>query len=93
MDLKTSDIKTYYWTKVRNLTLIFVVLWASIAIFLPVIAPLFKGVRIMGLPTLHMYINSTIVLWIGVVFIFLYAFIMNKFDADLKSKVTEEELL
>ncbi|MCX7913284.1 MAG: DUF4212 domain-containing protein [Thermodesulfovibrionales bacterium] len=86
------DIKTIYWTKVRNLTWIFLFLWLFIAVFLPVIAPLFKGVRIIGLPSLHMYINAFIVIVMGVVLIFIYAAIMNKFDAELKSKVKEEEL-
>ncbi len=86
------DVKTIYWTRVRNLTWIFLFLWLFIAVFLPVIAPTFKGIRILGLPALHMYINAFIVIVMGVILIFIYAAIMNKFDAELKSKVKEEEL-
>lgn len=86
------DIKTMYWHRVRNLTWIFLFLWIFVAIFLPVIAPAFKGFRPLGLPTFHMYINAFIVIVLGVTLIFVYAAIMNKFDKELKSKVKEEEL-
>lgn len=88
------DVKTYYWSKVKNLTWIFVALWFLIAMILPSMSPYyFKGIRIMGLPSLHMFMNAVIVLVLGVIFIFIYAYVMNKFDAELKKQVTEEDLL
>lgn len=86
------DVKQYYWSKVRNLTIIWLGLWTIIAVVLPVAAPLWKGVRVMGLPAMHMYINAMIVIVIGVVLIFIYAALMNRLDRDLKEKVTKEEL-
>jgi len=86
------DVKTYYWSKVRNLTIIWLVFWCIIAIVLPVMAPLWKGVRVLGLPVMHMYINAMFVIVIGVILIFVYAALMNKLDRDLKAKVAKEEL-
>lgn len=86
------DVKAYYWSKVRNLTVIWLIMWCIIAIVLPVMAPLWKGLRFAGLPVMHMYINAVIVIVIGVVLIFVYAAVMNKLDRDLKQKVTQEDL-
>ncbi len=86
------DVKQYYWSKVKSLTIIWFVLWSIIAIVLPVSAPLWKGVRVAGLPTMHMYMNAFIVIVTGVVLIFIYAALMNKLDRDLKQKVEKEEL-
>lgn len=88
-----KDVKLYYWRKIKVLTLIFLFAWINIAVVLPVTAPLLKGVRILGLPSMHWYINAFIVIVIGVILIFIYAAIMNKLDKDLKEKVSEEELL
>lgn len=87
------DVKQYYWSKVRNLTIIWLIFWIIIAIVLPVTAPhLWKGVRVLGLPVMHMYMNAVIVIVIGVALIFIYAALMNKLDRDLKQKVSKEEL-
>jgi len=87
------DVKTYYWTKVRNLTIIWLFLWIIIAIVLPALSPyLWKGLRVAGLPVMHMYMNAMIVIVIGVALIFIYAALMNKLDRDLKEKVAKEEL-
>lgn len=87
------DVKQYYWSKVRNLTIIWLFLWIIIAIVLPVMSPYFwKGVRILGLPVMHMYMNAMFVIVAGVALIFIYAALMNKLDRDLKQKVSKEEL-
>lgn len=87
------DVKTYYWTRVRNLTIIWLFFWITIAVILPVLSPiLWKGVRVAGLPVMHMYMNAFIVIVIGVALIFIYAALMNKLDRDLKEKVAKEEL-
>ncbi len=86
------DVKQYYWSKVKSLTIIWFVLWCIIAIVLPVSAPLWKGVRVAGLPAMHMYMNAFIVIVVGVGLIFIYAALMNKLDRDLKQKVEKEEL-
>lgn len=86
------DVKQYYWSKVKSLTVIWFVLWCIIAIVLPVAAPMWKGVRVAGLPVMHMYMNAFIVIVTGVVLIFIYAALMNKLDRDLKQKVEKEEL-
>ncbi|MCX8033753.1 MAG: DUF4212 domain-containing protein [Thermodesulfovibrio sp.] len=87
------DVKAYYWRRVRVITVIFLIAWITIAVVLPVAAPLLKGVRVFGLPSMHWYINAFIVIVIGVILIFIYAALMNKLDRDLKKKVSEEELL
>lgn len=87
------DVKAYYWRRVKVLTLIFLIAWITIAVVLPVTAPLLKGVRIFGLPSMHWYMNAFVVIVIGVILIFLYAALMNKLDRNLKKKVSEEELL
>ncbi|MDI6714331.1 MAG: DUF4212 domain-containing protein [Thermodesulfovibrio sp.] len=88
-----EDLKAFYWRRVKVLTVIFLIAWITIAVILPVTAPLLKGVRIFGLPSMHWYMNAFIVIVIGVILIFVYAAIMNKFDKELKKKVSEEELL
>jgi putative solute:sodium symporter small subunit len=87
------DLKAYYWRRVKALTVIFLIAWITIAVILPLTAPLLKGVRILGLPSMHWYMNAFIVIVIGVILIFVYSALMDKLDKELKKKVSEEELL
>jgi putative solute:sodium symporter small subunit len=82
-------VKEWYWERVKGLTLRSLIYWIIIAIVLPVLSPLFKGVAIATLPPLHWYINAFIVIIVGIVLIFWYAAKMNRLDQELESKLKE----
>jgi len=82
-------VKEWYWGRVKGLTLRSLIYWIIIAIVLPVLSPLFKGVAIATLPSLHWYINAFIVIVLGIVLIFWYAAQMNRLDQELESKLKE----
>jgi putative solute:sodium symporter small subunit len=82
-------VKEWYWERVKGLTLRSLIYWIIIAIVLPVLSPLFKGVAIATLPPLHWYINAFIVIVLGIVLIFWYAAKMNRLDQELESKLKE----
>jgi putative solute:sodium symporter small subunit len=82
-------VKEWYWERVKGLTLRSLIYWIIIAIVLPVLSPLFKGVTIATLPSLHWYINAFIVIVLGIVLIFWYAAQMNRLDQELESKLKE----
>ncbi|WP_298629582.1 sodium/substrate symporter small subunit [uncultured Thermus sp.] len=89
MDGVPEAVKEWYWKEVKGLTLRSLLYWIVIAIVLPVLSPLFKGVIIGPLPSLHWYINSFIVIVLGIVLIFWYAARMNRLDQELERKLKE----
>ncbi len=84
-----ESIQRWYWRKVKQITLIFLLVWITIAIILPAIAPQFKKVQIGALPPLNWYINAFIVIVIGIITIFVYARVMNRLDQELKKKIEQ----
>ncbi|MFN4231654.1 DUF4212 domain-containing protein [Thermus sp.] len=89
MDGVPEEVKEWYWKEVKGLTLRSLLYWIVIAIVLPVLSPLFKGVTLGPLPSLHWYINSFIVIVLGIVLIFWYAARMNWLDQELERKLKE----
>ncbi len=84
-----ESIQRWYWGKVKRITLICLLVWITIAIILPAMAPRFKDVQIGSLPPLHWYINAFIVIVIGIITIFIYAMVMNRLDQELKKKIEQ----
>ncbi len=82
-------LKEWYWGEVKKLTVTSLVYWIIIAIVLPALSPLFKGVTIATLPSLHWYINAFIVIVLGIILIFWYAARMNRLDQELERRLKE----
>ncbi|TBH21460.1 DUF4212 domain-containing protein [Thermus thermamylovorans] len=89
MDRIPEAVKEWYWGEVKRLTLRSLFYWILIAIVLPVLSPLFKGVIIGPLPSLHWYINGFVVIVLGVILIFWYAARMNRLDQELEQRLRE----
>ncbi len=84
-----KEVQDWYWKKVQQVTLLALALWILIAMVLPVLSPLFKGVSLGSLPPLHWYINAFIVIVLGIVLIFWYAAKMNQLDQELQRRIQE----
>ncbi len=84
-----ESIQTWYWGKVKRVTVVCLLVWITIAIILPAISPGLKNVQLGPMPPLHWYMNAFIVIVIGIITIFVYAKVMNGIDQELRKKLEE----
>jgi len=82
-----EEVKQWYWRRLLSLTMGTFVAWFIVAIVLPASAPAFKGVVIGSLPSLHWYIPAFISIVLGIVIIFVYAYLATKLDEELRRRV------
>ena len=82
-----EEVKRWYWRRLLSLTMGTFVAWFIVAIVLPVSAPAFKGVVIGSLPPLHWYIPAFISIVLGIVIIFVYAYLATRLDEELRRRV------
>jgi len=82
-----EEVKRWYWRRLLSITIGMFVAWFIVAIVLPASAPAFKGVVIGSLPSLHWYIPAFISIVLGIVIIFVYAYLATKLDEELRQRM------
>lgn len=73
-----------YWSRLKKITVVWMVAWMFPAVLLHIPIAVTSSIKIMNGIPLHWFNAALLSILIGVVLIFLYAFVMDKTDRILK---------
>lgn len=73
-----------YWSRLKKITAIWMIAWTFPAVLLHIPVSTTSSIKILGGIPLHWFNAALVSILIGVVLIFLYAFVMDKTDRILK---------
>ena len=85
MVVEKEKVRIYgkYWDRLKKITAIWMLAWTIPAIFLELPANALKHIKILNGIPLHWFMAAFVSIVLGILLIFLYAYVMEKTDKEI----------
>jgi len=86
VEAEEAEMYGKYWSRLKKITVIWMLAWTIPAIFLELPANSLKQIKILNGIPLHWFMAAFVSIVLGISLIFLYAYVMEKTDREILGK-------